>query len=137
MSPTKEERNRKIGHRCLPHLVRFAREKKRVTYDRLARILRSEGFRVARTEIGNGLGCIRDEIFVPQNLPLLNVLVVNQETGYPGEGWLPGEKGARLLTEEQDRYLVKRLTEDVFLNAHRTDLDVLLEKLGMNPDRQT
>lgn len=110
-----------------------------IGYEELADRINREG--VTKYSVGDGLGYLRDNYFIRRNLPMLNVLVVHKHKriyGFPGDECLPKKEGHEPfanahLDDSQYEYLIMRLTEDVFTNAHRTDWDKLLRELGLEP----
>ncbi|MDR0854481.1 MAG: hypothetical protein LBN34_08950 [Clostridiales Family XIII bacterium] len=74
-----------------------------VTYSEVAEYVGDKvGHEIAPISIAQPLGFIRDEICKKHNLPLINVLVVNKNTSFPGESFLPNEI-------EADCYFRKRI----------------------------
>ncbi len=81
---------------ALPILVRQAESNEPITYGDLALEMG-----VHHRAIRHVLGYVRDEVCEPRGLPLLNVLVVNRETGVPGESFLPEGASERMSVEER------------------------------------
>ena len=108
---------------ALPHLVDYAKRGSAVTYKELGHKvdLHPRPLRYV-------LGYIRDEICVPKGLPLINSIVVNQDTRLPGESFLVDEAGP--LTWEQYRQTVQAEQKRVF---DYTAWDALLADLGLSP----
>ncbi|MXZ46885.1 MAG: hypothetical protein F4Z08_07860 [Chloroflexi bacterium] len=85
------------AYRALPHLVEAARAGTTLTYKELG-----EKIELHHRPLRYALDFIRDDICRRHGLPLLNSIVVNGDTGEPGDGWLPDGVHAD-LSEEQAR----------------------------------
>jgi hypothetical protein len=92
---------KEYGARLLPHLVQAAKTSKTPTYGELA-----SKIGVHHRVLSHVLGYIRDEIIIPRGLPLINAIVVNGNTGLPGESWLP-QGTSHLIGEEYQREYIK------------------------------
>ena len=104
-----------VAHLLLPHLVSCAKMEKTITYGELA-----DKIGVFHMTTFRPLGYIRDEICAKRKFPLINVLVVNKNTGLPGVGYRSG--GTISLVE------FEKVKTDVF---SYTKWDDLLSKLGL------
>jgi putative restriction endonuclease len=111
------------AHRALPHLVYCAHLKETITYGEIGRKIG-----IHHRPVRFLLGYIRDEICLQRDLPLLNVIVVKQNTGLPGESFLP--EGTRCLTDEEYRRRFEELRDQVFAYEGWDDL---LADLGLTP----
>ncbi|MFH2104147.1 MAG: hypothetical protein ABIJ39_12415 [Chloroflexota bacterium] len=112
---------KEYGDRLLPHLVQAAKTSKTPTYGELAAKIG-----VHHRVLSHVLGYIRDEIIIPRELPLINAIVVNGDTGLPGESWLP-QGTSHLSAEEYQREFVEY--RDHVL-AYK-EWDALLKELGL------
>ena len=117
----------KRAYLALPHLVHRARIRKTVTYGELARKIGCH-----HRAVQHFLGYIRDEICAPRGLPLINAIVVNQDTQMPGGGWLPGGVHHLSIDERQQKY--EKFRDKVFA-CH--EWDSLLQALGLSMIRAT
>ena len=86
--------SKEYGEKILPYLVQFAKAKKTITYKDLAAKIGAH-----HRAMGTALGYVRDEICIPKGLPLITCIVVNGNTGLPGESWLP--QGTSTLSDEE------------------------------------
>jgi len=123
------DKDREIARRCLRHLIHCARNTETITYKELAESISEENFRIYPINLPNPLGFIRDRICIHRNLPMINVLTVRsikKGKGLPGEEFLPGGTSGLEPFGKEYEYLAMRLTEDVFINAHRADWNKLL-----------
>ncbi len=111
------------AYRALPHLVYYAHLEETITYGELGRRIG-----IHHRPVRFLLGYIRDEICLKRDLPLLNVIVVKQDTGLPGESFLP--EGTSHLTDEEYRRMFEELRDQVFAYAR---WDALLRDLGLTP----
>jgi len=119
---TDEERRQK-ALLAIPYLVRAAQSRKTLTYKELGAKLG-----VHHRQVGRYIGYIRDEICRPKRLPLLNCLVVNGQSGMPGESWLPG--GSKAKTEEGRRREFEEFRDSVFEYGRWNEL---LGQYGLSP----
>jgi hypothetical protein len=110
------------ARRSLPHLVDCAKRGRTLTYGELGRRINKH-----HRPLPLALGYIRDEICRPRGLPLLNVIVVNQDSDVPGESFLP-HGGTMSLTER--RRQAQEHQGQVF--AYQ-GWDALLQELGLRP----
>ncbi len=117
------EKTQEYALLVLPHLVACARQRMTITYGELAR-------RVNRHHrpLRYALGYVRDEICRPRDLPLISALVVNKETGRPGESFLP--EGTLHLTDAEYAARFASLRDQAFAYPH---WEVLLQELGLRP----
>jgi hypothetical protein len=92
---------KEYGARLLPQLVQAAKTNKTPTYGEMAARIG-----VHHRVLSYVLGYIRDEIIIPRGLPLINAIVVNGDTGLPGESWLP-QGTAHLSKAEYQREYVR------------------------------
>ncbi len=111
------------AYRALPHLVHCAELRETITYGELGTKIG-----IHHRPVRFLLGYIRDEICRKRGLPLLNVIVVNKDTGVPGESFLAG--GTSQLTDEEYKQRFEDLRDEVFAYA---EWDVLLVELGLTP----
>ena len=111
----------------LPHLVRAAQRRETPTYGQLGHLID----RHHRT-IPSVLGHIRDDICRANDLPMITAIVVNGDTGLPGESFLPG--GTEGLTEVEYERAFEAHRDKVF--AYR-GWDDLLGELGLTPIKKT
>jgi hypothetical protein len=112
---------------ALPHLVHCAKHRRTITYGELATRIGTH-----HRPVRYVLGYIRDHICITRDVPLINSLVVNQDTGMPGESWLPG--GTAHLDPEEQKYKFEVFRDDVFaFDAW----DQLLSDLGLEPIEST
>lgn len=94
--------------KALPHLVACAEQGRTITYKELSKLT---GLHY-HTIIPSVLGCIRDEICIPRELPIINAIVVSSSDGIPGVSFMPvGTKG---LSREERRALAREKQEEVF-----------------------
>jgi len=109
----------------LPHLVACAQQRVTIPYGELAH-------RVNRHHrpLGYALGYVRDEICRPRDLPLISAIVVNKDTGRPGESFLP--EGTFHLTDAEYRKRFECLRDQAFEYSH---WDALLQELGLQSVR--
>ncbi|TEU17046.1 MAG: hypothetical protein E3J21_09285 [Anaerolineales bacterium] len=117
----------KNAHLALPHLVHYAKMRKTITYGELAKKI---GLHHRATS--HLLGYIRDEICAVRGLPLINAIVVNQNSQLPGEGWLPG--GTQHLSPDEYKREYEKLRDEVFACDA---WDALLQELGLSPIPKT
>jgi hypothetical protein len=108
---------------ALPYLVRAAQSRKTMTYKELGAKI-GVHWRHVRAVAGH----IRDEICRPRKLPLLNCLIVNGQSGMPGESWLPG--GSKAKTKEGRRREFEEFRDRVFEYSR---WDELLGQYGLSP----
>lgn len=106
---------------ALPILVRQAEMAEPITYGQVARELG-----VHHRAIRHVLGCIRDEVCAPRGLPLLNVLVVNADTGVPGDSFLPEGQSEHMTVEERRERFHQELAQ-----LCSEDWGPLLRELGL------
>jgi hypothetical protein len=78
----------------VPHLIDAAREGHKLTYKELADKVDTHWRPVPLR-----LGYIRDELCVPNGLPMISAIVVNQDTKLPGYSFLPN--GTEGLTPQE------------------------------------
>ncbi|HEX7344744.1 MAG TPA: hypothetical protein VF398_10785, partial [bacterium] len=107
--------------RALPILVSYARKRASITYKELAEKI---GCHWRATP--HLLGYIRDEIC--RGKPLLTAIVVNGQTGLPGDDFLPG--GTKHLTRVQYQEKYEEIRDRVFAYSGWEDL---LANLGLSP----
>jgi hypothetical protein len=107
----------------LPHLVKYAMDCELVTYEDL--MAKIDMYAINASII---LEYIRDEICIPNELPLLTAIVINKTTGLPGDNWLP--EGTTLLREVEYK-------EKFYLHRNKVfgydGWNNLLKKLNLNP----
>ncbi|MDR0853996.1 MAG: hypothetical protein LBN34_06475 [Clostridiales Family XIII bacterium] len=113
-------------------LIDFASvEKRPLTYNELKHLIQNKENRtIAAISLRFPLGYIRDNITVPNGLPLLNMLVVNQTTGLPGESALPD--GRPLTRDNWEEYL-----EEVFAYPWERIKLVLFETIDADDFEET
>jgi len=111
------------AYRALPHLVYYAHLEETITYGELGKRIG-----IHHRPVRFLLGYIRDEICLKRDLPLLNVIVVKQDTGLPGVSFLPEDTSH--LTAEEYRRRFEDLRDEVFAYA---EWDALLRDLGLTP----
>lgn len=112
-----------IAHRGLPYIIYKASRRETLTYKELA-IFAGKHVRV----ILRSLGYIRDELIIPQKLPLLTAIIVNSKTKLPGDNYLP--EGKSDLTQTKNIKKFEQIKEEVF-NCNKWAS--LLEELGVEP----
>lgn len=113
---------------ALPYLVRAAQSRKTLTYKDLG-----SKIGVHYRQVGTYAGYIRDEICAPRKLPLLNCLIVNGQSGIPGDSYLLG--GTKAKTKEEKRREFEKFRDKVF---EFSGWDDLLNEFGLSPiDRTT
>lgn len=102
----------------LPHLARCAKEGRTITYNELGRLIGHPPF-----YLGRPLDILRDEVFLRHNLPRLDALVVNQDSGEAGESFYQGGRESlddeayhELLEEERGRVFAFQRWDDVVAN---------------------
>jgi hypothetical protein len=112
-----------LARTALPILIGLAQSRKTITYGELANLLA-----IGTRQVAWVAGYIRDEICKPRNLPLLNCLIVNKTTGFPGESW----HGPRIqhLSKRKRIELYERFRDEVFAYA---DWEKLLNELKIAP----
>jgi hypothetical protein len=88
------ELSKAYGEKILPYLVQAAKSHKTITYKNLAAKIGAH-----HRAMGNALAYVRDELCIPKGLPLITCIVVNGNTGLPGESWLP--QGTSNLSPEE------------------------------------
>lgn len=91
----------------LPYLVDYAQKRETITYGGLAAKAGKHHRRMP-----NALGVIRDEICIPRKLPLINAIVIKQDTGQPGHSFLP--EGTGHLNVDEYRQAYQLLRDEVF-----------------------
>jgi len=123
MTYTNTNNARNNAYRAIPHLVYYAHLGRTVTYGGLGRRIG-----IHHRPVRFLLGYIRDEICRRRGLPLLNVIVVNKDTGLPGKSFLPEDTSH--LTDEEYRRRFEELRDEVFAY---TEWDALLRDLGLAP----
>jgi hypothetical protein len=113
------------GRRTLPHLILAAQRHETPTYRMLA-----DKIGIHWRPMTFILAYIRDEICLTRKppLPMLTAIVINQQTGKPGDKFLP--EGTDHLTDEQYQSAFKKHCEKVFSYQ---DWDDLLKELGIAP----
>jgi len=117
------EKIREYGYQLLPFLVQAARKRELHSYGDYA-----EKIGAHHRVLNHVLGFIRDEVCIPRQLPLINAIAVNAETGLPGESWLP--EGTSHLTPEEYNHQFEKFRDDVF--AYQ-GWEALLKDLGLQP----
>lgn len=113
--------SKEYGEKILPYLVQVAKSKKTITYKDLAAKIG-----VHHRAMGTALGYVRDEICIPRGLPLITCIVVNGNTGLPGESWLP--QGTSNLSDKAYEQEFLRYRDQV-LKYH--GWDALLKELDL------
>ena len=101
---------------ALPHLVRHAQMGETLTYKQLGEKID----RHYRNAVPKLLGYIRDEICLNQGLPMLNAIVINNQTKLPGDRFLPEGTDHLSKKEYQKRY--KEIRDAVFAYDKWDDL---------------
>lgn len=109
------------AYRALPHLVCCTHLQETITYGELGRRIGKH-----HRTMQFLLGYIRDEICFKRGLPLLNVIVVNKNSGLPGKSFL--REGTSHFTDEEYRRRFEELRDEVFAYA---GWDALLTDLGL------
>jgi hypothetical protein len=115
-----------IAKLALPHLVDAAQKRETLTYGGLGQRIR----RHHRT-LSYPLGYIRDEICRRRDLPWISAIVVNGNTGLPGDDFLP--EGTANLTPAEYREKFEGLRDSVF---RYSNWGVLLKELRLTPIRK-
>lgn len=85
---------------ALPHLVRHAQMGKTLTYKQLGEKID----RHYRNAVPKLLGYIRDEICIKNDLPMLNAIVINNQTKLPGDSFLSEETNHWSKKKYRERY---------------------------------
>lgn len=117
------EHIKNLSMKALPYLINFAQQRKILTYKEIA--LKTG---VHHRVVPHILGYIRDEICIPKILPIINAIVVNQQTKLPGSSFLP--EGTEHLSNEAYLEKYEELRDQVF----RYDgWDDLLISLNLSP----
>lgn len=95
----------------LPHLAARAKAKQTITYKELGELIGHPAF-----FLSGALDILRDKILIPNNLPSLDALVVNQETGEVGHMFYEGGRiemddaaYRELLDDERSRSSTSRI----------------------------
>lgn len=101
---------------ALPHLVHHAQIKEPLTYKQLGEKID----RHYRNAVPNLLGYIRDEICRKNDLPMLNVIVINNKTKLPGDSFLP--EGTKHLSKKEYRERYEKIRDAVFAYDKWDDL---------------
>lgn len=101
------ERTIEFAEKLLPHLVKAANQRQTPTYKQLA-----DKIGVHQRYMRYLLGYIRDDICIPQGLPLLTCIVINEATKLPGDDWLP--EGTTLLSGNEYRQKFELFRDQVF-----------------------
>lgn len=111
------------SRRALPFLIHCAQQRRTLTYKELAERAGCH-HRVA----AHILGYVRDEICAPRNLPYINAIVIRQDTGLPGDAWLP--EGTGHLNDQEYREQFEQFRDRVFAFS---GWDALLKELSLSP----
>ena len=98
---------KQYGERLLPHLVYAAQKRKTPTYAEVASKIGCH-----HRVLNHVLGYIRDEITIPRNLPMINAIVVKNDSHLPGESWLP--EGTSHLSPEEYKHEFEKFRDIVF-----------------------
>lgn len=114
---------REYGHRLLPHLIYAAQRRKTPTYSEMANKIGTH-----HRVLNHVLGYIRDEITIPRDLPMLNAIVVKNDSRLPGESWLP--EGTSHLSPEEYKCEFEKFRDVVFAYQGWVDL---LRDLDLEP----
>jgi hypothetical protein len=115
------ELSKEYGEKILPYLVQVAKTKKTITYKELAANIGAH-----HRAMGNALAYVRDDICIPKGLPLITCIVVNGNTGLPGESWLP--QGTSNLSDEEYKQEFIRYRDQVMVYH---GWDALLKELDL------
>lgn len=107
----------------LPHLIYVAQQRQTMTYKEVADKI-GKHHRPTRL----WLAYLRDEICIPKRLPLLTAIVVNQDSGLPGDSFLP--EGTDHLSPEAYEAAFLEHRDRVFME---TGWDNLLKELEISP----
>lgn len=118
------ELTKEYARKLLPHLIFAAKQGRLLTYGELGAKIGIHQRVVPRV-----LGYIRDEITIPRDLPYLNAIVVNRDTGIPGESWLP--EGTSHLSHDEYVREFRNYRDKVF--AYGIGWDRLLGELELEP----
>lgn len=97
----------RFAFRCVPILIKAAKERRTLTYGDLADAI---GYK-ARF-MGQPLAYVRDRLCNEHHLPQLTALVVDAQSGLPGDHFFPD--GRESLTDEEYGALVHDLQVAVF-----------------------
>lgn len=111
------------SRRALPFLIYCAQQRRTLTYKELAEHAGCH-HRVA----AHILGYVRDEICTPRKLPYINAIVIRQDTGLPGDAWLP--EGTGHLSEKEYREQFEQFRDRVFAFS---GWNALLKELSLAP----
>jgi hypothetical protein len=114
---------KEYGRRLLPHLIYAAQKRKTPTYSEMA-----DKIGTHHRVLNHVLGYIRDEITIPRDLPMLNAIVVKNDSRLPGESWLP--EGTSHLSPEEYKREFEKFRDIVFAYQGWGDL---LRDLDLEP----
>ena len=107
--------------RILPEMIRCAQLRQTITYGDLAH--RAD---LHHRALPWALGYIRDELCDARGLPLLNVIVINKDTGEPGVSFLPD--GTDHLSRAEYTQAFELIRDQVFACDR---WDSLMKDLGL------
>lgn len=111
------------SRRALPFLIYCAQQRRTLTYKELA-----EHAGCHHRVVAHILGYIRDEICAPRDLPYINAIVIRQDTGLPGDAWLP--EGTGHLSDQEYREQFEQFRDRVFAFS---GWNALLKELSLSP----
>lgn len=115
------------AHLALPFLVHTAQKRQTLTYKEL-----TSKIGLHHRTASPLLGYIRDTICLPQGLPMLTAIVVNSNTGQPGDSFLA--EGTSHLSAQAYTEAFQRFRDQVFEYPHWDDV---LRSLGLRPIEKT
>lgn len=111
------------SRRALPFLIHCAQQRRTLTHKEL-----SEHAGCHHRVAAHILGYIRDDICAPRKLPYINAIVIRQDTGLPGDAWLP--EGTDHLSDREYREQFEQFRDRVFAFP---GWDTLLKELSLSP----
>lgn len=109
---------------AIPYLVYHAQKKGTITYNELGKKIGHH-----HRNLGYILRYIRDDICIKKGHPMITVIVVQVDTGLPGDDFLPNGL-ARFLTKEKYRKKFEENRDKVY---KFDKWDELLDELNLNP----